>query len=110
MRTIGPFEAKTPLQEILENAIEYLGKNFNKITEIPYPDSLIFKDIEPFMIFYSMGHEYCGIRRVLGDKVTDKHLEKMHKFVENRIKSHITSFGFFELAKKNSIFVCEDPK
>lgn len=92
----------------LENAAEYLRPHFRRVQEIPYVDHLTFQSVDAFMEFYRDGHRCCGLARSLGQRGEDA-MDTVAGFVRKDVERRIGDFGFFELSKRISIFVCRDP-
>jgi len=90
----------------LDNAAEYLGQHFQHVEERPYLDSLRFSTAEPFMDFYVAGHRFCGAKAMAGDEIAEPLFEQLYAEVEAEVNRRIDEVGFFELSKRNSVFVC----
>lgn len=91
-----------------ENAAEYLRPHFSQVHEVPYFDHLTFRSVDAFMEFYREGHRCCGIARSLG-KRGEEAVDDVVDFVQREVERRIGEFGFFELSKRISMFVCRKP-
>ncbi|MDT0266106.1 methyltransferase domain-containing protein [Streptomyces sp. DSM 44915] len=91
---------------VLDNAEETLVKHFSSVEERPYPDTLRFETPEPFMQFYATGHKYCGAKAMAGDDFPESIFDRLHEEVETVVKQRISDVGYFEVSKRNSVFVC----
>jgi ubiquinone/menaquinone biosynthesis C-methylase UbiE len=94
-------------QMTLDNAGEYLAKHFSRVQEKPYVDALRFRTVEPFMEFYTTGHRYCGARAMAGDEYPEALFQALYDEVAATVQRRIDEVGYFELSKRNSVFVCE---
>jgi SAM-dependent methyltransferase len=90
----------------LDNAGEFLSSHFGNVEERPYVDSLRFSTAEPFMNFYVAGHRFCGAKAMAGDELPESLFEQLYAEVETEVTRRIEEVGFFELSKRNSVFVC----
>jgi ubiquinone/menaquinone biosynthesis C-methylase UbiE len=91
---------------VLDNAADYLNDHFSQVEERPYPDALRFETPEPFMNFYVAGHRFCGAKAMAGDDIPESTFEALYAEVEGEVRRRIAEFGYFELSKSNSVFVC----
>jgi ubiquinone/menaquinone biosynthesis C-methylase UbiE len=90
----------------LDNAADYLSQHFHSVEERPYVDSLRFSTAEPFMDFYVAGHRLCGAKAMAGDEIPESLFDQLYADVEAEVNRRIEKVGFFELSKRNSVFVC----
>ncbi|MGQ0840312.1 class I SAM-dependent methyltransferase [Actinokineospora sp.] len=91
---------------VLDNAEETLVKHFDRVEERPYVDALHFESPEPFMQFYVDGHRYCGALAMAGDDIPASMFDALHAEVESVVSARIAEVGYFELSKRNSVFIC----
>ncbi|MBO4206725.1 class I SAM-dependent methyltransferase [Micromonospora echinofusca] len=91
---------------VLDNSAEILSRHFGSVTENPYPDALRFETPEPYMFFYATGHKFCGARAMAGDEYPESMFDQLYAEVEAKVKARIAEVGYFELSKRNSVFVC----
>lgn len=91
---------------VLDNAAEILSRHFDNVEERPYADALRFESPEPYMLFYATGHKFCGAKAMAGEEFPDAMFDQLYAEVESTVKTRIAELGYFELSKRNSVFVC----
>ncbi len=90
----------------LDNAAEYLSRHFTQVEEHPYADALRFLTPEPFMEFYTTGHQFCGARAFAGAEMPESMFDDLAAEVQRIVRQRIADVGYMEITKRNSVFVC----
>lgn len=90
----------------LDNTEETLVKHFRSVEERPYVDALRFETPQPFMEFYATGHRLLGVKAMGGDEISQEMTDELYRAVEKAVGDRIAEVGYFEVSKRNSVFVC----
>jgi ubiquinone/menaquinone biosynthesis C-methylase UbiE len=90
----------------LENGASMLRAVFDHVRIVPYHDQLRFTDPEPFMEFYTVGHNYCCARSRPAEDLTGTMFEVLYEDVREQVSAQIRKNGAFCVTKSTGSFVC----
>jgi ubiquinone/menaquinone biosynthesis C-methylase UbiE len=94
----------------LDNAAGILATHFEQVQERPYVDALRFDSAVPFMDFYATGHRFCGAKANTVDAIPEEIFDRLYAEVHRSVARRIADVGYFELSKRNSVFICTGPR
>ena len=90
----------------LDDGDKILRDHFSVVEKRIYPDSLVFTSTQPFMDFYTIGHNYCCANSVAAEDLTAEMFGALYTAVESKVQEAIDSRGKFEVTKSTGSFLC----
>jgi ubiquinone/menaquinone biosynthesis C-methylase UbiE len=90
----------------LDNATARLKQQFDVVERVIYEDQLRFTEPDPFMEFYTIGHNYCCAASVPDDELPPEFLGELADRVRASVAERIASTGYFPITKLTGTLVC----
>jgi SAM-dependent methyltransferase len=100
------FRASPKARFSMESGRSLLEQTFETVNKSYYLDVLEFDSPEPYLEFYTVGHNYCCAKSAEGDALPGDNLAQLLREVRARVEREIDQHGAFRVSKKTGAFVC----
>lgn len=90
----------------LDNGAEQLQPYFGRVETVTWQDQLRFRDPEPFMRFYEVGHNHCCASSEPDDQLDAEFFRELRDRVRAQVQEAINACGHFAVTKYTGSFLC----
>ncbi|PZG09160.1 class I SAM-dependent methyltransferase [Nonomuraea aridisoli] len=90
----------------LANGAPTLRKYFSVVETVTWQDQLRFTDPDPFMRFYTVGHNHCCASSEPDPRLDEKFFAELRDRVRRQVQQEIDERGYFAVTKFTGSFLC----
>ncbi|MFF4716542.1 class I SAM-dependent methyltransferase [Streptomyces eurythermus] len=90
----------------LDNGTGILGRHFEHVGKVVWQDQLRFTDPEPFMRFYTVGHNHCCASSEPDARLDQAFFAELRDRVRTQVVAAIEADGYFAVTKYTGTFLC----
>lgn len=90
----------------LDNGASILGRYFDQVEKRTWQDQLRFTDPDPFMSFYTVGHNHCCASSEPVDRLDEDFFTELRDRVRAQVTDAIATNGYFAVTKFTGTFLC----
>ncbi|MFI9772477.1 class I SAM-dependent methyltransferase [Streptomyces sp. NPDC052415] len=90
----------------LANGTPQLQQHFEHVEVVTWQDQLRFTDPEPFLTFYTVGHNHCCASSEPDERLSEDFFRELREHVRTQVTEAIAANGYFAVTKYTGSFLC----